>query len=220
MASEIEIIPAIMPQTRAELEEKLRAVESYVSSVQIDVMDGKFVEGMTWPYRENEPVELPHAGAVQFEIDLMIERPETVIDAWQRAGARRIIVHIESTNALEQIISQLNPSRVSLGVAIDTATPLSELELYLNQVDFVQCMGIAEIGKQGEPFDERVLKKLSELRAARPSLILSVDGAVHLDNAKRLVEAGANRLVSGSEILMSVDVGAKIAEFHAIVGAV
>ena len=95
---------------------------------------------------------------------------------------------------------------IELGLAINTTTPLSAIEQYLDRIDFVQCMGIEHIGQQGEPFDPRVLEQIKSLRSIYPEIIISVDGSVNEDTAPLLVQAGANRLVVGSALIHSYDV--------------
>ncbi len=237
----IEIIPAIMPKNFSDLEEGVKKVKKYVSLVQVDIMDGVFVEGKTWPYTErveefnsicNKEKSLPDANVLDYEVDLMVSEPEQVVESWVCAGVSRIIIHLESTESMDEIIacikshaehtSDKNFKEVSLGVAINTTTSVELVEPFVKDISFVQCMGIAEIGKQGQSFDERVYEQLRSLRKKYPDLVLSVDGAVHFDNAKDLAEAGADRLVSGSEIFgdSSVEVSKKIERFHDIVRAV
>ncbi|HAT68048.1 MAG: hypothetical protein A2481_03605 [Candidatus Yonathbacteria bacterium RIFOXYC2_FULL_47_9] len=209
----IEIIPAIMPRNYNDLVETMGLFVGVVPLVQLDIMDGKFVPNRTWPYPRDqffdaivrEEQGMPHWEDLDFEADLMIENPETWTTKWVSAGARRIIVHIESVQEFE-VIRTAVPSLVELGLAINTTTPISAIEPYLDRVEFIQCMGIARIGFQGEGFDERVLEHIRAIRALRPEMPISVDGAVSLETAKRLVEAGATRLVSGSAILKSNDV--------------
>ncbi|GMQ94894.1 MAG: ribulose-phosphate 3-epimerase [Patescibacteria group bacterium] len=236
----MEIIPAIMPKSFKELEEKASLLAGLVDVVQIDVMDGRFVPEKTWPYA-GEDVSLkelaggkrhfPESARLSYEIDLMVSQPEESMGSWIWAGARRIIFHIESIGDMDlfwEKISHIDPpadflkalgvekSDVELGLALNIETPNEALFPHIEKVDFVQCMGIARIGYQGEPFDERVLHKLRDLRKHYPELILSVDGGVNLETAPRLIEAGANRLVSGSAILESKDIKKRIKEFQSI----
>jgi len=233
----IEIIPAIMPKSLSDLEEHVKKVSGHVPLVQIDIMDGVFVSGKTWPYTKGGEKEfarfskkeevLPCDETMDYEIDLMVSEPEHVIEEWMHLGASRLIVHLESTKHMGNIIrdvaahvtraSDEGLEVVSLGIAINTSTPVEFIDQYVDGIDFVQCMGISEVGKQGQAFDERVYKQLQSLRATHPELALSVDGAVHFDNARELVEAGADRLVSGSEIFGDVEVEKKIDQFHDIV---
>jgi len=77
-------------------------------------------------------------------------------------------------------------------------------------------MGIAEIGHQGEPFDERVIEKIVDFRERFPGVIISVDGGVDVDTAPELAEAGARRLVSGSGIFEAGDVGQAIEDLRTV----
>ena len=106
---------------------------------------------------------------------------------------------------------------IELGLAINTTTSIDVLAPYCHRIDFVQCMGIARIGFQGEPFDERVLDQVRVARSTRPDMPISVDGAVNMETAKRLVETGATRLVSGSAILEADDFTQAIAEMKNLV---
>ncbi len=223
----IEIIPAIMPQDYDDLVEKVGLFAEVVPFVQLDIMDGKFVPARTWPYPLDRD---PHFGVIvdqeegmprwediDFEIDLMVENPEVMVPKWVMAGARRVIVHVESMKDFETIRSAVPDGLIELGLAINTTTPLSVVEPYLDRVDFVQCMGIARIGFQGEAFDERVLDNVRALHALRPDLPISIDGSVNFDTVRSLVEAGATRLVAGSVILESENIISAIDELKNLI---
>ena len=228
----IEIIPAVMPQTLDELREHVVRAAPFVPLIQIDVMDGKFVSGKSWPYGGGEKefrtmvekrAELPEGRNLDYEVDLMVKNPEEVIEGWMHLQVRRIIVHIEATEKMENIINDIaahvtlaaseRAEVVALGIALNIGTPTERIEPYLDQIEFIQCMGIANIGKQGEPFDERVLKTISTLRNMHPELIISVDGGVNFDSAPLLIEAGVNRFVSGSAIWESENIEEAIQRF-------
>jgi ribulose-phosphate 3-epimerase len=214
----IEIIPAIMPNSFKDLNEKYSLIKEYADIVQIDVMDGNFVQSKNWPYI-NENKGLPFVATkgspllplidFNFEVDLMVMNPEKVIESWIKAGAKRVIIHIESVEKIEEVFLKI-PSNIEVGIALNTTTPNEIIYPLIEKIDFVQFMGIEKIGYQGQSFDERVLAKIVDLRAKFPRVIISVDGGVNLETAPKLVEAGANRLVSGSAIFESEDVGAII----------
>jgi len=221
----IEIIPAVMPRDYNDLADKAALFAGVVPLIQLDIMDGKFVPARTWPYNPGDkffgPIVSQEHGMpcwenVDFEVDLMIENPEIWIEKWISAGMRRIIVHVESMRDFEKIRAAV-PSLIELGLAINITTPLPAIEPYLDRIEFVQCMGIARIGFQGEPFDERVLEHVRAIHALRPEMPISIDGAVNFETAKLLVDAGATRLVSGSAILGSGDVQSAIAEMKNLV---
>ncbi len=231
-----------MPKSYEDLVEKVGLFVGVVPFVQLDIMDGKFVPERTWPYplgREPhfdaivaEEEGMPAWEDIDFEVDLMIESPELAVPKWVSAGVRRIIVHVESIDpvradgrirptsngaSFEAIRASVPTGLIELGLAINTTTPVSALELYLDRIDFVQCMGIAKIGFQGEVFDERVLEHIRAIRVLRPEMPISIDGSVNFETAERLVDAGATRLVSGSAILESEDIVSAIDELKNLV---
>jgi ribulose-phosphate 3-epimerase len=235
----IEIIPAIMPDSYDDLSEKASLVLGAVPLAQIDIMDGVFVKSKSWPYRKAGEIEeahflamsrqdetLPFFDELDYEIDLMISEPEKHIDEWLPLGASRLIFHIESIKDIEAFFGNdifkegardIGGQRViEVGLAIDPETPLAAIEPYVSRVDFVQCMGIAKIGYQGEPFDEQVLDHLNALRVTYPNLPLAVDGGVSFETAPLLKAAGATRLVSGSAIFGSENIENTVEEFKSI----
>ena len=217
-----QVIPAVLVESYEELREHISRVANLVSMIQIDVCDGKFTPTPSWPMQAsdqasvegilNEEEGLPFWDSVDFEFDLMIENAEEQFEFFTRLGAKRIVFHIEAEldkDKFKEFLEGLDmytKENIEIGVAINTTTSIEELKPYISLVDFVQCMGIAHDGKQGEPFDERVLAHISGLRAIYPELIISVDGSVDEKTAPLLVQAGANRLVVGSALMASLDV--------------
>jgi ribulose-phosphate 3-epimerase len=227
------IVPAILPKNRAELDDKLYKLHGLVDSVQIDVVDGRFANPTSWPYCETKdrvPARsddtLPYLGEIAYDMDLMVEEPEKVLGHWVQAGANRITVHAESSHRLPQIIEDFKtkygydkdfaPDLLSFGLAISTTTDLSLIEPYLAHCDYVQFMGIADIGKQGQPFDKRVLAKISEFRKKHDDLLIQVDGGVSLETAPALLAAGVSRLVIGSALWKSDNLRQELKKFQAI----
>lgn len=216
-----------MPQSFSDLESKLDLVARATPLVQIDIMDGKFVKTKSWPYYASDRASLeklltesdglPHWDKLDFEIDLMVSKPEGVIGDWITIGAKRLVIHVESTKNLKEIIQTLKERSVDIGLALNPSTPTDKILPYLEDIQFVQFMGIDTIGIQGEPFDESVFDKMREFHNAHPEIVISVDGGVDFDNAKDLVEAGAKRLVSGSAIFESGDVAGAVKHFKDLV---
>ena len=226
----MEVIPAVLPQSFADLTERVERIAPYVDSVQVDVLDGRFVPGVrSWPYLgrgdeefsllETEDIGLPQWDKVNYEADLMVLEPERHVEEWVRAGASRIVAHLESMGNPASFIRWFretygNPQEslvsVELGFALGNDTSLEQLQPFISEIDFVQLMGIARIGFQGEPFDERVLGRISELRNAYSDLIISIDGGVNRETAPLLAERGANRLVSGSFLFANPHPGAAV----------
>lgn len=212
------IIPAILPASKEELFQKLHQLRGIASEVQIDVIDGIFASTArpSWPYTADshdvpdQDELIPHLGAIRFEVDLMVREPEAVIGAWIRAGADRVTVHAESTRELRSLVDTMRtvyghdkdfaPGLFSFGLAIGIATDISLIEPYLAECDYVQFMGIASIGKQGEPFDTAVLPKISAFHRKYPAVQIQVDGGVSAERIPALMRAGVSRLVVGSAL--------------------
>lgn len=228
-----EVIPAIMPDTLSDLKAGMEKVAGLAPLVQIDLMDGKFVSEKTWPYERTTPDRdfqkilkeehgFPYWEELEFEADLMVANPEEVWRDWVKAGASRIILHIESTDNFRALLDEIKKGMVGpdsffysqIGVAINITTPNEELYPFVSEIDFVQFMGIERIGFQGQPFDDRVLTKISELKTRYPSAVVSVDGGVNLNSAPKLIAAGAERLVVGSAIMRADDPQTVISELQ------
>jgi ribulose-phosphate 3-epimerase len=208
MSKKIEIIPAILPKDFNELEERVELVRGSVKTVQVDVCDGQFVQNASWPYRKRddafemllkEEEGLPGWQDLNYEFDLMVNHPSGVVDEWVSAGAVRIIIHVESKGNIAEAVNKLQ-GRAEIGLALNVETPIESIEPYKGRIQFVQCMGIDDIGFQGQEFDAKAVDKIKTVKAAYPDLPISVDGGVSLDNAPSLIAAGADRLVIGSAI--------------------
>ncbi|MFA5841836.1 MAG: hypothetical protein WC835_02645 [Candidatus Paceibacterota bacterium] len=223
-----EIIPAIMPNTIEELESAVALVRGAAKWVQVDVMDGKFVPERNWPFpnfeTETKPLlgedkGLPFWQDMNYEFDLMIKTPEKFVEKFIGIGGGRIIIHYESAenDKIWEAVRKVQGMITEVGLAIDTTTPNDVLDEFIKDerpIDFVQFMGIAKIGYQGQPFDERVIGKIAALRAKYSDIIISVDGAVNFESAPALIEAGANRLAAGSAVFGSGDAREAIYELE------
>jgi ribulose-phosphate 3-epimerase len=197
------IVPAIIPTSLNNLRETLAMVASFTREVQVDIVDGQFVPFTSWPYTEEASIGdlAQFTNEFLIEVDLMLNKPEEVIMEYVRAGVRRIVIHLESTTHLDVVLSIKNESDIKIGFSINNDTPLDVLTDVIDQADYVQLMGIAHIGSQGQAFDERVLERISMLRKDYPNLLISIDGSVNAETVSRLAHAGADRCVSGSAIL-------------------
>lgn len=210
------VIPAIIPETFQLLRSEMGQVAELVDRVQVDVMDGRFTPEATWPYNEGREIErfneivaqergFPHWKDVQFEIDLMVQKPEQVIGDWIKTGASAIIIHIDSTKRFSEIAEQLRERGVEVGLAILPSNQNSVVETHRKKIDFLQVMGNDKIGYHGVELDPLVYQKVEDLRDRFPDLPIGVDIGVDLQTAPKLVDAGATRLASGSTIYESDD---------------
>lgn len=210
------IIPAILPEDFEEVQKKVARVAKFVPWVQVDLCDGKFVPSRTWPYTEGgwentlQDLELPFWQDVNYEFDLMVADPVSLVDKVMELGGMRAVIHVGSAPE-EEILKALRALEhydMEAVLAIDNNRPLEQLFSLLekdHQVHAVQCMGIAEPGFQKQEFDERVLERIKVIKEKYPKMIIAVDGAVSFETAGVLIKAGADRLVSGSTIFESGD---------------
>lgn len=203
----MEIIPAIVPKNFEDLEDKVGLIAGLADTVQIDICDGKFTPDKSWPYieRQNHLVSefLPFGQEVDYEIHLMTKTPNDKVSDWAKAGAERILVSIETgSDAVTDILNEWGDV-VEIGLVANMETGVEVFEAYFDKVRTIQLMSIDVIGHQGEPFDERVLEKIKKLRRIGYQRKISIDGGINLENAKKIIEDGADRLVVGSAIWKS-----------------
>lgn len=229
------IIPAIIPTSLDDLKEKLSRLEGICDEVQIDIVDGIFAKPSSWPYTKDSKElskllargeMLPGLGSFRCEIDLMSADPETEAGAWIELGAARLTVHAESTRYIGRFLKSVSttygsekgfaPDLLSIGLAIGADTDVALIEPFLDQADYVQFMGIRTIGHQGEPFDARVISRIKAFRKAHPGVPVQVDGGVSLQTAPDLLAAGVSRLVVGSALWKSPDLGQTFRAFSVL----
>lgn len=227
-----EIIPAILPKDYEDLKNKLALIRGRVPLVQIDLCDGIYVKNKTWPFNEitesnshfskilREEEGMPFWEDIDFELDLMVSDAVENFDIYTKLGPRRIIFHLNSFEDLEEFKSFLEGidpyvrDSFEIGIAVTVSTDIKNVDLFVNLVDFVQVMGIEHIGFQGEEFTEKCLDYIKTLREKYKDLVISVDGGINLETGKKILIAGANRLVSGSAIFNQDDIIGAIEEFQ------
>jgi pentose-5-phosphate-3-epimerase len=193
----IEIIPAVLPKSFEGLEAGLARLHGVAPLVQIDLVQTNVLEGQE---------SIPFWEEFDFEADVMLPNPSSVVGGCIQAGASRIVVHASAKDAREAL-QLLQDTRegdfaVAVGIALAAHDMPEALKPFDGLYDYVQVMGIDHIGKQGEPPDphHHEVMLIAQLRSLYPNLIIQVDGAAAAHVAE-LVKAGANRLVVGSAIL-------------------
>jgi ribulose-phosphate 3-epimerase len=219
------VVPAVLPSSKQELNEGLAlfARISSISRVQIDVVDGKFVSPASWPYADElqkmikRGEMLPNLHRFEYEIDLMCLDAEIAAETWLALGATRLVFHAESSTNLPRLLASARRRYghiVSFGIALNIASDLALIEPCLGEIDFVQCMGIAHIGRQGQPFDSRVFGKVRVCKSRHPEIPVQVDGGISFDSARELVALGVSNIIIGSAILRAINPAAVVAAFE------
>lgn len=200
----IEIVPAILVKTREEFEQKVVSVAPYVSRVQIDVMDGKFVPNATLPIEELPPI--PKNLLVEYH--LMVDNPLEYVKKIGKKGAIYEL-HIESLKNPKQDISDVKMMGGRAALAISPDTPVSAVEPYLSLVEHVLVMTVYP-GFSGQSYLPAMEEKMRQL--AKLGALVEVDGGVGIGTARRAAAAGAQLIGAASAIFSKPDIKAAIEE--------
>ena len=200
----IEIVPAILVKSREEFAAKIAQVAPYVSRVQIDIMDGKFVPNATLPV-ENFPA-IPKNLLVEYH--LMVENP---LEWVKKIGKRGAIyeLHIEALKNPQETINEVKKMGGRVALVISPDTPVSAVEPYLSQVEHVLVMTVYP-GFSGQSYLSAMEEKMRALVAA--GAVVEVDGGLAVGTVKRAAAAGATLIGVASGIFSKPDVKAAIEE--------
>lgn len=203
----IEIAPSILSADFARLGEEIGAVERGGAGVlHVDVMDGHFVPNITIGL----PVVKSLAAATRLPIDahLMISEPGRYAEQFVAAGAKMVSVHVEADAHLHRTLMAIKSSGAQAGVAVNPATPLSDIEEALRFADYILIMSVNP-GFGGQRFISPALEKVRRLRRMIDDQGLKtrieIDGGIDLNNVAEVVAAGAEILVAGSAIFGAAD---------------
>lgn len=191
--------------------------ESAAEWYHLDVMDGRFVPNISFG-----PMLIDFfrkATTKVCDVHLMIEEPEKYAEAFKKAGADILTVHLEACRHLHRNIQQIKSLDMKAGVALNPHTPIDSLKDILPDLDLV-CLMSVNPGFGGQQFIPHTLQKIRDLRKLIDEwslpVLIEVDGGVTLDNAKSIVDAGAHVLVAGNTVFRSADPKATITALKAI----
>ncbi len=180
--------------------------ESEAEWLHLDVMDGRFVPNISYGIPVIEHVR--KATKKICDVHLMIEEPGNLVPAFKKAGADNIIVHLEACPNLHRNIQQIKELDMNAAVAVNPHTPVFLLNDILADLHHVLIMSVNP-GFGAQKFIPHTIEKIKQLRKMidekKLNVLIEIDGGVTIENAKELVDAGADVLVAGNTVFSSAD---------------
>ena len=170
----------------------------------IDIMDGVFVPNISFGTPIMDILKIN--AKKPLDVHLMIVDPDNYIEKFAELGSKVLTVHFEACNHLHRTIQRIKSLNMKAGVAINPHTPVSSLEAIIKEIDLV-CIMSVNPGFGGQSFIETTYQKIEDLKSLinkhNSNALIEIDGGVTSNNAKKLVEKGADVLVAGSFVFKS-----------------
>ena len=196
------VSPSLLSADFLHLERDIEMINnSDADWLHLDIMDGVFVPNISFGFPVMEAVA--KVCKKPLDVHFMIVHPEQYIERTARLGAMLMNVHLEACTHLHRTIQEIHQAGMKAGVTLNPSTPVSALEDIIGDVELVLLMSVNP-GFGGQKFIPNTINKVSRLREliarSGSNALIEVDGGVQNETAPRLVEAGADVLVSGSYI--------------------
>lgn len=212
----VKIAPSILSADFARLGEEIKDVErGGADYIHVDVMDGHFVPNITIGPLIVEAIR--PVTKLPLDVHLMIENPDQYIEAFAKAGADYLTVHVEACKHLHRTLNYIKSFGVKAGVVLNPATPVEMIQHVLEDLDMVLFMTVNP-GFGGQKFIPAVLPKIKQLKEMIDTkgldIEIEVDGGVNPETARLCVEAGATVLVAGSAVYDKDDRAKAISEIR------
>jgi ribulose-phosphate 3-epimerase len=221
-ARDLRLGPSLLAADLARCAEQIAALEAAGADfLHFDVMDGVFVPNISFGLPLLEAIR--PVTNIPIDVHLMIVQPEKYVDAFAKAGASSITVHVEATDHLNRVVHQIAETGAMPGVTLNPGTSLSTVEEVIGIAGQVLVMSVNP-GFGGQSFIPSSLNKIARLRAMiderNPACRLEVDGGIKADNIGKIVRAGADTFVAGSAIFQPErSLADSIAQFRAAMRA-
>ena len=216
--NKVKIAPSILSANFSKMGEEVLSLEkSGADLVHCDVMDGVFVNNITFGIKMVE--DLRKITTLPLDCHLMIVHPEKYVERFAKAGADIITVHYEACqDNLKEVLLLIKSTGVKCGAVINPDTPVEKIADVIPMCDMVLVMSVFP-GFGGQKFIPSALDKLREVKAivdkCGKEIDIQIDGGVGLDNVQAVKDAGANVIVAGSAVFNAEDRAARIAALKA-----
>ncbi len=212
------LAPSLLSADFARIAEQIASVQDGGAEyLHLDVMDGRFVPNITWGPKIIG--DLRKLSPLVFDAHLMIVEPERYVDDFRAAGCDRITFHLEATPLAQRLLVHIRELGAKAGLALCPQTPVAMLQDVIEDCDTVLVMSVNP-GFSGQKFIARAIEKVREARALidrrNPACLIEVDGGVGAENARALVDAGADVLVMGSAVFGAPDPAAELRRVRAL----
>lgn len=197
-----QILPSMLSADLTCIGEEVDSVmQSGADGIHFDVMDNHYVPNLTFgpAFCEALSKRFPH---LPIDVHLMVQPVDALIEAFAKAGAKRISIHPDATIHLDRSIQLIKDLGCQAGLVLNPATPIEVLTWSAYKLDFVLVMTVNP-GFGGQKLIPEVINKITQIRQLYPQLDLCVDGGVTIKNIATLAHAGANQFVAGSAIFNS-----------------
>ena len=209
----IEILPSFLAADLGRLADELRRAEaSGADAIHLDIMDPTFVPNMSFG---PSIVDFCRKTCPNFyrNVHLMMNRPDLYLEAFAKAGAQTIQIHVEADCDLHAELRRIRAMGLKNAIVLNPETPVERLNPYLGEVDEILVMTVHP-GFGGQKFIADCMPKLEYLRARLPAIDLMVDGGVDAATALVAAKAGANQFVAGSYLFKQSDMAAAVADLR------
>ena len=197
-------------------QEMKKTEENGAAYIHFDVMDGMFVPSISFGMPVLASI---HDATEQFmDAHLMVQEPIRYVEAFQKAGADYVTVHLEACEDVKTTLDKIHACGMKAGLAVNPETDVKELVPYLEDVEMILIMSVHQ-GFGGQKFIPESLEKIREVREMlnekNLEIDIQVDGGIYVENVREVLDAGANVIVVGSAVFRG-DAGENTAKFMEI----